>query len=211
KQGSVHVCLSTVAAATATALCNAHKQKGIDYITATIIGRPEAAKARALTVCISGASDKKEEVIDVLKELGGKNLFQFGDDPKTAAVVKICNNFLIVSAIEAMGEAFSLAGKAGADTTAFYEMITQTLFNSPIYKNYGKIIIDGSYAQAGFTSQLGLKDTNLALSLASEVSATLPLADLIKNHFIINHNRGRNQYDWTSIVKVIQEENGIDN
>lgn len=208
KANTAHVCLSTISPSTASQLSADSKQKNIDYITATIIGRPEAAKARALTVCISGESDKKEEITELLKDLGGKNIYEFGSDAKNAAVAKVCNNFLIISAIEAMGEAFNLAQKAGADTNLFYQMITETLFSAPIYKNYGKIIIDESYDKAGFTSQLGLKDTKLALSLADEVSATLPLADLIKNHFIINHNRQRNQYDWTSIVKVIQEESG---
>lgn len=207
KTGSVHVCLSTIAASTAAELEGAHKSKGIDYVTATIIGRPEAAVARALTVCISGTTSKKEQVIAILKDLGGKNIFEYGDDAQNAAVIKICTNFLIISSIEAMGEAFNLVGKKGVDTTAFYEMLTSNLFNSPIYKNYGKLILEKAYEKAGFTSQLGLKDTKLALSLADEVSATLPIADIAKNHFIINHNRGRNQYDWTSIVKVIEEEN----
>jgi 3-hydroxyisobutyrate dehydrogenase-like beta-hydroxyacid dehydrogenase len=159
-------------------------------------------------VCISGTSAQKNEVITLLKELGGKNLYDFGEDAKSAAVIKVCNNFLITSAIEAMGEAFNLASKAGVDITAFYQMITETLFGAPIYKTYGKIILDKNYEKAGFTSQLGLKDTRLALSLAEEVSATLPLADLIKNHFITNHNRGRNLHDWASIARVIEEENG---
>lgn len=206
--GSVHVCLSTIAPSTAIRLHKAHQERNVDYITATIIGRPEAALARALTVCLSGASEKKEQVIELLTHLGGKNIKLFGDDPKSAAVVKICTNFLITSAIEAMGEAFNLAGKAGTDASAFYEMITETLFNAPIYKNYGKVIIDESYDKAGFTSQLGFKDTKLALALANDAGVTLPFADVIKNRFIINHNRGRNRYDWASIAKVIKEENG---
>jgi 3-hydroxyisobutyrate dehydrogenase-like beta-hydroxyacid dehydrogenase len=207
KAGSLHICLSTIAPSTSESLHKEHSQKQIDYLTATIIGRPEAAKARALKVCISGTSSKKTEALEILKDLGGKNFYEFGDDPKSAAVIKVCNNFLILSAIEAMGEAFNLASKAGADASTLYQMITETFFNAPIYKNYGKIILDKSYDKAGFSSQLGLKDTKLALSLADEVSTTLPIADLLKNRFFINHNRGRNQWDWTSITKVIEEEN----
>jgi 3-hydroxyisobutyrate dehydrogenase-like beta-hydroxyacid dehydrogenase len=208
KPGSVHVCLSTIAPSTSSRLYNAHKDKNIDYLTATIIGRPEAAQAKALTVCLSGASSQKELVVEILRDLGGKNIKQFGDDPKSAAVVKICTNFLITSAIEAMGEAFNLVAKAGADPASFHEMITENLFSAPIYKNYGKTIIDETYDKAGFTSQLGFKDTRLALALANEAGVTLPFADVIKNRFIINHNRGRNQWDWASIAHVIKEENG---
>jgi 3-hydroxyisobutyrate dehydrogenase-like beta-hydroxyacid dehydrogenase len=54
---------------------------------------------------------------------------------------------------------------------------------------------------------LGLKDTRLALQLAGETNTALPLADLIRNRFLVNHNRGRSEWDWASFVEVIQEEN----
>lgn len=207
KPGSVHVCLSTIAPATAAKLHEAHKEKGIDYVTATVLGRPDAAKARNLVICYSGATDKKEEILQLLQDLGGNKIFEFGDDPQKAAAVKVCNNFLIIAAIEAMSEAFNLVKQAGVDSKDFYAMITDGIFNSPIYKNYGKMIVDETYDQkGGFTSQLGLKDTRLALGLAEQVSMPLPLGDLIKNRFMVNHNRGRIDWDWTSIAQVVKED-----
>lgn len=206
KPGSVHVCLSTIAAATAVRMNEAHKQKGIDYTTATIIGRPEAARNRNLVICYSGKTGKKEQVFDALKNLGGAKIFEFGDDPKMAAVVKLANNFMIAAAIEALGEGFNLAEKAGVDAKAFYEMITDFLFNCPIYKNYGKIIIEENYKEPGFTSQLGLKDIRLVEALADEVSAPVPFADVVRNRLLVNINRGRKDWDWTSFVAVIKEE-----
>ena len=207
KPESVHVCLSTIAAATATRLEKAHKERKVDYLTATIIGRPEAAKARNLVICFSGESSKKEAVFALLKDLGGNKIFDFGNDPQNAAAVKVCNNFLIIAAIEAMSEAFSLVKQAGVNPRDFYEMLVDSVFSSPIYKNYGKMIVEETYDQkGGFTSQLGLKDTRLALALAEQVSMPLPLADLVKNRFIVNHNRGRIDWDWTSIAQVVKED-----
>ena len=207
KPESVHVCLSTIAAATATRLEKAHKESKVDYLTATIIGRPEAAKARNLVICFSGESSKKEAVFALLKDLGGNKIFDFGNDPQNAAAVKVCNNFLIIAAIEAMSEAFSLVKQAGVNPRDFYEMLVDSVFSSPIYKNYGKMIVEETYDQkGGFTSQLGLKDTRLALALAEQVSMPLPIADLVKNRFIVNHNRGRIDWDWTSIAQVVKED-----
>src|SRR5688572_10462341 len=62
KRGSTHICLSTIAPATTTRLNEAHKQTGLEYVTATIIGRPEAAKAKNLVVCYSGFTTKKDLV-----------------------------------------------------------------------------------------------------------------------------------------------------
>jgi 3-hydroxyisobutyrate dehydrogenase-like beta-hydroxyacid dehydrogenase len=207
KQGSVHVCLSTIAASTAARMNEAHRQKGIDYLTATIIGRPEAARNRNLVICYSGKTEKKDQVFDVLKNLGGSKIFEFGDDPKMAAVVKLANNFIIAAAIEALGEGFNLAEKAGVDAKAFYEMITDFLFNCPIYKNYGKIILEENYKDPGFTTQLGLKDVRLVEALADEVAAPVPFADVVRNRLLVNMNRGRKDWDWTSFVATIKEEN----
>jgi 3-hydroxyisobutyrate dehydrogenase-like beta-hydroxyacid dehydrogenase len=207
KQGSVHVCLSTIAASTAVRMNEAHQQKGIDYTTATIIGRPEAARNCNLVICYSGKTKKKEQVFDVLKNLGGAKIFEFGDDPKMAAVVKLCNNFIIAAAIESLGEGFNLAEKSGVDPKAFYEMLTDFLFNCPIYKNYGKIILEENYKEPGFTTQLGLKDVRLVEALADEVAAPVPFADVVRNRLLVNLNRGRKDWDWTSFVATIKEEN----
>lgn len=206
KPGAVHVCLSTIAASTATRLSKEHRIKGIDYTTATIIGRPEAAKNRNLVICYSGKTGKQEKVFQLLNNLGGVKIFQFGDDPAKAAAVKICNNFLIASAIEAIGEGFNLAERAGVDTRAFYEMITDFLFNCPIYNNYGKIILEENYKEPGFSSQLGLKDMRLVEGLAKEVSAPVPYAEIVRKRLAANFERGRKDWDWTSFVALIKEE-----
>src|SRR5215216_852006 len=184
KPGSVHVCLSTIAASTSSVMHQAHKQKEIDYVTATVIGRPEAARKRSMVICYSGATAKKEAVFTLLKDLGGAKIFEFGEDPKKAAVVKLCNNFIIAAAIEAIGEGFNLVEKAGVDQKLFYEMITDFLFNCPIYKNYGKIILEENYKEPGFTSQLGLKDIRLVEALADEVCAPVPFADVVRNRLL---------------------------
>jgi 3-hydroxyisobutyrate dehydrogenase-like beta-hydroxyacid dehydrogenase len=207
KPGSVHVCLSTIAPSTAQRLEKAYEEKGIDYCTATVIGRPEAAKIRNLVSCYSGSTTHKNDVLNILQALGTARVFEFGDKAAIAAAVKVCNNFLIIAAMEAMGEAFNLLERAGGSATDFYEMISNSVFNCPIYKNYGKIIVDRTYKTAGFTSQLGLKDTRLALQLADETNTSLPLADLARNRFLVNHNRDRAEWDWASIVEVIKEEN----
>jgi 3-hydroxyisobutyrate dehydrogenase-like beta-hydroxyacid dehydrogenase len=209
KPGSVHVCLSTIAVSTATRMSEAHRDRGIDYTTATIIGRPEAAKNRNLVICYSGKTEKKEEVFEIIKNLGGAKIFQFGDDPGKAAAVKLCNNFIIAAAIEAIGEGFNLAEQSGVDVKAFYEMLTDFLFNCPIYKNYGKIIIEENYKEPGFTTQLGLKDMKLVEALAKEASVKMPFAGIVSNRLLANVDRGRNNWDWTSFVAGIKEENNL--
>ena len=49
--------------------------------------------------------------------------------------------------MEAMGEGFALTRKYGVDTSVFYDVMTDGLFNCSAYKVYGKIMVDESYSQ----------------------------------------------------------------
>ena len=60
-----------------------------------------------------------------------------GTEPSAANLVKLSGNFLLASAIEALGEAVALIGKAGIDPRAYIEFLTSTVFNVPAYKTYG--------------------------------------------------------------------------
>ena len=56
--------------------------------------------------------------------------------------MKIAGNFLIACAIEAMSESAALTQVYGLAPRDLFDMLTSTLFASPIYKNYSALIID---------------------------------------------------------------------
>ena len=49
---------------------------------------------------------------------------------------------MIISAVEAMAEAMTLAEKGGVDRAALLEVLTGTLFGAPVYQTYGDILVD---------------------------------------------------------------------
>ncbi len=110
----VHISMSTIAPATAEKLVEHHTQQRSHYIAAPVFGRPDAAAARKLWIALAGDAATKAKVRPILDQLG-QEIFDFGEVPSAANVVKLSGNFLIISAIEAMGEAFTLAEKNGVD------------------------------------------------------------------------------------------------
>ena len=54
--------------------------------------------------------------------------------------MKLAGNFLITAVIEGLAESFALVRKAGLDANLFHEILTNSLFNAPIYKTYGALI-----------------------------------------------------------------------
>jgi 3-hydroxyisobutyrate dehydrogenase-like beta-hydroxyacid dehydrogenase len=189
--GAIHLSMSTVLPATAERLAIAHAKHNLTYIAAPVFGRPEAAAAKKLWICTSGPTDAKARVRPILDALG-QGVFDFGQAPGAANVVKLSGNFLLAAAIEAMGEACALAEKNNIPRADLLNMLTTTLFNCPIYTNYAKRIIAADFDKVGFTSRLALKDMRLALETATASDTPMPILSLLRDRYLaaIANNQG---------------------
>jgi 3-hydroxyisobutyrate dehydrogenase-like beta-hydroxyacid dehydrogenase len=204
KKGGIHVSISTILPATAQELSGIHQQHHNHYVACPVMGRPEAAKAKKLNFLISGEKQMIEIVKPFLSDAGAAGIWEFGDEVAAANTAKLCSNFLIISAIEAMAEGIQLAKKSGLDANSWMHMMTQTLFNAPVYINYGNIILQEKYFPAGFTLRLGLKDVNLVLAQAKAVNAKMPIGNTIHEQLTHSINKGLEEYDWTAITEVLK-------
>jgi 3-hydroxyisobutyrate dehydrogenase-like beta-hydroxyacid dehydrogenase len=206
--GGIHISLSTIAPATARKLAEHHKKYQVEYLAVPVFGRPEAAAAKRLWVCTSGAAEAKQRVQPVLAAIG-QAIFDFGDDPSAANVIKLCGNFLIASAIEALAETFALARKNGIDPKSVADMLGKTLFACPVYQGYGKSIAEQRFEPAGFRLALGLKDINLVLQTAASSAVPMPLASLLRDRWLTGIAKGRGDMDWTAVALGVAEDAGL--
>lgn len=207
-KNEAHISMSTVAPTSTNEIYAAHQSHGTAFIAAPVFGRPDAAAAKKLWICISGDSKIKKDVEPILKNLG-QAIYDFGDKISAANVVKLSGNFLIMSAIEAMAEAFTLAEKNGIDKNKLAELLGQTLFACPVYQTYGSMIANEKFSPPGFKLSLGFKDLNLILKTAVEVNMPMPLASLLYDRFISALAKNRQELDWSAIALNVAEEAGI--
>jgi len=204
KEGSIHVSMSTILPATATYLDALHNVHRNHYVAAPVMGRPEAAKARKLNYLVSGKAAHIEIIKPFLTEAGAAGIWEFGTKTEAANVAKLCSNFLIASAIESLAEGINLAKKSGIDAAQWINMLTQTLFASPVYINYSNILLKEIYQPAGFTLKLGLKDVNLVSGQAAEVKAEMPVGKLLQQRFSESVANGLGEHDWTAIALALK-------
>ncbi len=207
-EGGVHLSMSTVAPATARKLAAYHADRGSAYVAAPVFGRPEAAAARKLWICVAGAPAARSRVRPVLEVLA-QQIHDFGDNPAAANVVKLAGNFLIVTALEAMAESFTLVAKNGVDAGRFATLMSDTLFTGPIYQNYGRLIASGIYEPAGFKLSLGKKDIDLVQQTANESRVPMPLASLLHDRLLAGLARNRGDLDWTALAMGVREDAGF--
>jgi 3-hydroxyisobutyrate dehydrogenase-like beta-hydroxyacid dehydrogenase len=199
--GLVYVNLATVSVAFARELTQQARQRGIAYVAAPVFGRPEVAQAGKLNVVAAGDPEALHRVEPLLRAFA-QRVWPVGVEPERANAVKLAGNFMIASALETMGEAAALAEAHGVPTADFLNILNSTLFASPVYQNYGRLIADKRYEPAGFSLTLGLKDVRLALQAAETTRVPMPFASVLRDHFLEALATGRAERDWSALAQI---------
>ncbi|HEV2386329.1 MAG TPA: NAD(P)-dependent oxidoreductase [Candidatus Acidoferrales bacterium] len=205
--GGIHLSMSTIHPETSRRLASEHGRAEVTYVAAPVFGRPQAARAGELWIAVSGPEMARERVAPLLAAMG-RGSFDFGSDPGAANVVKLCGNFLIAAAVEALGEAAALAAKSGVDPGAVIDMLGKTLFACTIYQGYGRMIAAGQFQPAGFRLALGQKDVALALDAAQRAGVPMPLGVLLRDRGRAAIAKGRGDWDWSALSLGAAEDAG---
>jgi 3-hydroxyisobutyrate dehydrogenase-like beta-hydroxyacid dehydrogenase len=208
-RGAIHVSMSTIGHAFSRRLASEHSARGQKYVAAPVFGRPDAAQAAKLSIVVAGPDDAVERCQPLFEALG-QAVEVVGEDPPVANVVKLAGNFVLACAIEALGEAFALVRKHGVDPKRFLEIANGRLIRSPVYENYGNLIAGERYQPPGFKLRHGLKDVRLALAAGEEVTAPLPLASLLRDHYLMAMARDWGDLDWAALAKLSAVNAGLD-
>ena len=207
-RGRAHISLSTISVPLSDRLATEHSRAGQEFIAAPVFGRPEAAEAAKLAVVAAGPKAAIERCKPLWEAIGQK-LLVIGEQQSKANVVKLTGNFLIATVMESLAEAFAFARKSGVDATALLDFLTSTLFNAPIYKTYGALIVEGKHEHVGFALPLGLKDVRLVIQAADARTVPMPIASLLHDRFVTALARGYERSDWSVLGRVAAEDAGL--
>jgi len=199
RNGMVHVNLATVSVALARRLALLHRERGLGYVAAPVLGRPDVAAAGELNVLCAGEA-AAVALARPLLETFAKAVWPLGDDPVRANAVKLACNFALASMIETLGEAAALTTAHGVEPAELFKVMTGTLFAAPAYKTYADIIANRRFMPAGFKLPLGLKDVRLALQAAEAENTPLPIASLLRDQFIQAIAQGDADKDWAALA-----------
>jgi 3-hydroxyisobutyrate dehydrogenase-like beta-hydroxyacid dehydrogenase len=206
-RGGTHVNMATISVALTDELSEDHRRRGLHYIAAPVFGRPEAAAARQLHIVAAGeaaALDRVQPLLDAM----GQRTWRLGAEPREASAAKLAGNFLIAAAIEGMAEAVVLAERHGVRPAALLEILSSTLFAAPVYRSYGTLIAERRYEPAGFRLELGLKDVRLALAAGESARTPMPMASLLRDHFLEAIAQGDGRRDWAALAEVARRHAG---
>jgi 3-hydroxyisobutyrate dehydrogenase-like beta-hydroxyacid dehydrogenase len=209
RKGAAHISSSTISVALSKRLAAAHGVAGQHYLAAPVFGRPDAAASGKLIVVVGGQPKLVESYMPLFKSMGQKT-FVMSNNPEDANLVKLSGNFLIATVIESLGEALALIGKGGLDQQQYLDLLTSTLFDAPVYKTYGRLIVERRFEPAGFAAPLGQKDIRLTLAAADTLNVPLPMANLLRDRFLTLLAQGGAALDWSAIGRLAARDSGLE-
>jgi 3-hydroxyisobutyrate dehydrogenase-like beta-hydroxyacid dehydrogenase len=207
-RGALHVSLSTISIAAAERCASRHDEHDQRFLSAPVFGRPEAAAAAKLFVVAAGARGAFETAKPALEAIS-QRIFYLGETPSSANLVKLCGNFAILAAIETMAEAMTLAQKGGVSKRQLHEILTGTLFDTPLYRNYGAALVEERFRPAGFAAPLGLKDMRLVGQAAEKLRVPMPVLSVMRDHLLQTIGAEGEDIDWSGIGRTIERNGGV--
>jgi 3-hydroxyisobutyrate dehydrogenase-like beta-hydroxyacid dehydrogenase len=201
---ALHLSHSTISPVLADRLADA--QAG-GFVSAPVFGRPPAAEAAKLFVVAAGQAERIDRCEALLSAIGQRT-FRVGERPALANIVKLSGNFMIMAAVEAMAEAMTLAEANGVERAALLEVLTSTLFDAPVYRNYGAMLVDDAFTPAGFAAPLGLKDMTLVDAAAVAARVPMPTLGVVRQHLLDTIANEGEAVDWAAIALAVRRGAG---
>ncbi len=198
--GATHVSSSTISVALSRRLAEAHGARGQGYLSATVLGRPPAAASGKLFVVLAGEAEASARVRPALDAMG-QRVFVLGTDPSQSNLLKLSLNFLIFSTIEQMAEVFALNDKGGVAPEAVFEVLTNSFFDAPVHRNYGRLIVDQAFEPPGGSVTLAAKDTALLLQAGDALGVPMPMGSLVRDRLLATVARGESGRAFAAMAR----------
>jgi 2-hydroxy-3-oxopropionate reductase len=155
KEGSTLIDFGTSIPASTIKIGAALAEKGIGMIDAPLGRTPAHAKDGLLNIMAAGDMDTFNKVKPLLEEQG-ENVFHLG---KLGAghTTKLINNFMGMTTVTAMSQAFAIAKLAGVDGQQLFDIMSAGPSNSPFMQFCKFYAVDGE-EKLGFSVANANKD-----------------------------------------------------
>lgn len=183
--------------------------KGITLVDCPISGGPKGARAGTLTVITAGPPEARAEIRPWLERVG-KNIFEVGDKPGQAQLMKLVNNLVNAANMATAFEALVLGAKGGLDPDQMVNVLNvSTGQNSATLTKVPKSVLTGSF-DYGASLTIMLKDVMLGLQEAEALGVPMWVHGTVGQLWRFAEQQGLGPADFTSMIKVLEGWAGVE-
>ena len=201
-EGSVVIDMSSIAPASSQKIAAACEPAGVSFLDAPVSGGEPGAVAGTLAIMVGGKQDVFDTHLELLGCVGASIVLC--GDYGAGNTTKLANQIIVAANIEAVGEALTLARKAGLDPNVVFDAIKGGLAGSTVLNAKGPMMIAGDF-QPGFRIRLHQKDLRNALLTGMDLGVPLPVTSLVQQMIGSLVNDGKGDLDHSAIANFIED------
>ncbi len=207
RAGSLVIDCSTIAPSGSWDFAARLRERGVAMVDAPVSGGSEGARDATLTIFVGGAEDDVARARPILGALG-RTITHVGPIGAGQAV-KAVNQVILAGTYLGVAEGIVLAIKAGLDVEQVVGALGGGAAQSWVLANRSGRMLDNDYP-LGFKVALHRKDLTIALQLADQLGASLPitaLAAALESGLVA---RGHGDDDVSALARAIRGLSGLD-
>lgn len=206
EKGQVALDLTTVHPETSRKQFRAFAEKGVDFLDAPVFGSKNEAAEGKLWVLVGGDKKVFQKAQPLLKQIG-ETVHYMGENGQGTSM-KLVGNLIVAAQLQALGEALTLATKAGLNIKDVLEVLKVTDFRSPILENTTRAMSKRDFAP-NFALKLMLKDANLIASFAQDLNVPTPAAAATRETIKNAVNQGWGDENAHALIKSLEQGAGV--
>ena len=205
---SVYVDLSSISPSLARRMYPVFRERGAHVLDAPVSGGEVGATNRTMIIMIGGDKEIFDRVKPLLDHLGSNILYTGAIG--NGSVCKLVHNVMGAATRMVVLEGMTLGVKAGVDAETLLKAVGGGMYGkaSPV-GGLENDLLSGKFDPASFALKLSQKDTSLAIQLAREVRAPVPLSSLAEQIQLEAMDRGWGNRNFNASDLIIEERAGV--
>jgi 3-hydroxyisobutyrate dehydrogenase len=206
RPGTLVIDCSTIAPGATRDFAARLREQGVAMVDAPVSGGSEGAKNATLTIFVGGEAADVDRARPVLGALG-TTITHVGPVGSGQAV-KAVNQVILAGTYLGVAEGIVLAMKAGLDVEQVVGALGGGAARSWVLENRSGRMLANDYP-LGFKVTLHRKDLGIALGLADETGATLPVTELAAKLEDGLVGDGHGDDDMSALARSIRARSGL--
>ncbi|HET7181029.1 MAG TPA: NAD(P)-dependent oxidoreductase [Candidatus Limnocylindrales bacterium] len=207
KPGTLVVDMSTISPSATRDFADRLAANGVQMLDGPVSGGSEGAKKGTLSIFVGGDAADLERARPVLKSLG-TTITHVGPIGSGQAV-KAVNQVILAGTYLGVAEGIVLALKAGLDVDQVVGALSGGAAQSWVLANRSGRMKDNDYP-LGFKVSLHRKDLGIALAMARELGASLPISALCESIEAGVMGQGHADDDMSAVARSIRALSGLE-
>ncbi len=205
--GSLVIDMSTISPSATRAFAERLSERGVAMLDGPVSGGSEGAKKGTLSIFIGGEAADLERARPVLQSLG-TTITHVGPIGSGQAV-KAVNQVILAGTYLGVAEGLVLAMKSGLDVEQTVAALSGGAAQSWVLANRSGRMIENDYP-LGFKVSLHRKDLGIALAMARELGASLPISALCEAIEAGLIGQGHADDDMSAVARSIRALSGLE-